>query len=85
MTKVKLVGVNALGETVKLGKEVHHFGDAKNCFGVYIIDASTVKLCTAKGSYLLKKHATLNIYMGILNNRKTHVILKQVVGELIYW
>jgi hypothetical protein len=92
MTKMKLVGVNALNEIVKLSKEVYLFSDMDGKVSVTIEDSSTVKLVTSKGVFFLKKHPTLNIYQGVMKSSvpkardyKCHIILKKVVGELIYW
>lgn len=85
MTKITIAGVNALNEPVKLAADVHRFTDEKNRVSVTIIDATSVKLVTAKGVHTLTKHPTLNIYQGVCAGHKTHIILKKIVGQLIYW
>lgn len=84
MKSITLVGVNTLGEPVKLAKEVVSFTDAKNYFKV-TLDVSSVTITTPKGVYTLEKHPTMNIYQGKCGDTKTHVSLKKIVGELRYW
>lgn len=84
MKSITLVGVNTLGEQVKLAKDVVSFTDAKNYFKV-TLNVSSVTVTTPKGVYQLEKHPTLNIYQGKCAGVKTHVSLKKVVGEIRYW
>lgn len=85
MTKLPLIGINALGEPVKLAKDVAMFTDDKRKMSVTIVDISTVRLVTTKGSYLLAKHPTLNIYQGTCNGRKVQCSLQKIVGWVGYW
>jgi hypothetical protein len=85
MTKILVKGINALGEPVKLAKDVATFTDDKHKLSVTIVDISTVRLVTTKGSYLLQKHPTLNIYQGTCNERKVQCSLQKIVGWVGYW
>jgi len=85
MTKIQLAGVNALGEAIQLSKDVVRFTDDKSQISVSIVDQATVRLVTTKGSYVLTKHPTLNIYQGTLAGHKCQITLKKVVGTLTYW
>ena len=56
------------------------------CNGVMIIVKGLfAKLRTHDGDYLLKKHGTENYYSGTCNTRIVHLILKPMVGNLIWW
>lgn len=85
MTKITITGVNALGEPVKLAADIHRFTDDKNRVSVYILNDYTIKLVTAKGSYQIQRHPSLNIYAGEFNGHKVHISLKKIVGHVIYW
>jgi len=85
MKQFKLQGVNALGEAVKLSADVLHFVDPEGNFEVSHDAPETIRLVTTKGSYILKHHPSLNVFMGELNGHKVHVSLKKVVGQLTYW
>ncbi|RLB94158.1 MAG: hypothetical protein DRH26_01980 [Deltaproteobacteria bacterium] len=83
--KVKLTGINVLGERVKFLKDVVEFTDDNSYFSITMGDANSVKLITPKGTYYLKKHTSLNIYSGICGDTKVRVSLKKIVGLLSYW
>ena len=90
MRRIALVGVNALGESVKYGNEVVKFTDAKNYFSVTVnIDDNGIyaacQVVTPKDTYILLKHSTQNSYHGVCNGRRVHVSLKKIVGEIRYW
>lgn len=52
---------------------------------IVVESGDAVKLRTKKGSYMLKKHDQLNIYTGECNGIKVHVVLKKMVGTVIFW
>ncbi len=85
MKQFKLQGVNALGEAVKLSADVLHFTDPEGNFEITHDAPGTIKLVTVKGTYILKRHPSQNVFMGELNGHKVHVTLKKVVGQLTYW
>lgn len=84
-----LVGVDVLGNEVKLSKDVVAFTGHNDHFRVTRTDDERfIRLVTPNGTYPLQKHKFLNIYQGTWgedNKRKMHIILKKVVGELIIW
>lgn len=84
MKSFKLSGVNAIGNTVKLSKDVVAFTGNADYFRV-VRNKGSVKVITPKGCYNLVKHPTLGIYTGKCGSTKVHVSLKKVVGELRYW
>lgn len=49
------------------------------------INESRVVLITAKGEYVLEKHATQNYYCGKCAGIPVHVIIKPIVGEIIWF
>lgn len=85
MKQFKLQGVNMLGEVVKLSADVAHFQDPEGNFEISLDTPGTIKLVTTKGSYILKRHTSLNVFMGECNGHKVLVTLKKVVGLLTYW
>ena len=85
MRTFNLSGINQLGTSVKLGKDVISFTDGNKHFSIVIMSDSHIQLTTAKGSYNLTKHPTLNYYNGICNNRKVQVHLKAISGWLKFW
>lgn len=42
-------------------------------------------LVTPKGSYVLTKHPTLNIWTTVANGHKVHATIKKLVATLRYW
>jgi len=62
--------------------------DSKPVFTVtpWAVDPSRATLTTKKNTYILKKHPSQNYYwITIGKSVKVHVILKKMVGELIFW
>ena len=84
MRSITLVGVNALGEPVKLSKDMSHFVGHDDYFRVDP-SAAVIKLTTPQAVYYLKKHPSQNIFTGVCKGKKVHVSLKKVVGELRFW
>jgi hypothetical protein len=90
MKRAQLLGVNTLSEPVKFGADVVAFVSSDNYFKITpdrnpegVIFA--VKVTTPKGSYVLTKHPTLNVYAGICGRTKVHISLKKIIGEVRYW
>lgn len=84
-----LAGVDVIGNTVKLSKDVVAFTGHNDHFRVVRTDDDRyIRLVTPKGTYPLQKHKSLNIYQGTWgadNSRKMQISLKKVVGELVIW
>jgi len=45
----------------------------------------SVHLRTKKGDYVLQKHPVCNYHCGTVNGMKIHVILRPMVGRIIFW
>jgi hypothetical protein len=80
-----LAGVNQLGNSVALGKDVISFTDKDKKFSITITDASYIQLKTEKGVYNLSKHPTLNYYHAVCGGHKVQIHLKAVSGWLKFW
>jgi len=86
MKSFPLIGVDTMNQPVKFAKEVVSFTGNHDYFKVIPSqDETTLTLITPKNTYTLHKHATLNIYGGVCANRKVHISLKKIVGELRFW
>lgn len=85
MRSFNLVGKTLDGTVARIGKDVVIFVDTDVKFSVTVLDASRVNLTTAKGSYTLIKHQSLNIYQGTCNNHKVQVSLKAISGWIKFW
>ena len=48
-------------------------------------DDKNVSLITDKGEYNLIKNVSQNYFCGECNGHKVHVILRPMVGEVIFW
>ena len=84
-----LAGVDVIGNTVKLSKDVVAFTGHNDHFRVVRTDDDRfIRLITPNGTYPLQKNNYLNIYQGVWGtdkSRKMHISLKKIVGELIIW
>mgnify|MGYP005855759889 CR=1 FL=1 len=86
MKRFDLVGVDVTGSPVKLNKDVSRFVGHNDYFSIQpSYDRSFITLVTPKGSYFLKKSESANRYQGKCEGRKVHIILKKIIGQLIYW
>jgi hypothetical protein len=88
--KYRLTGRNALNEPVKLAKDCVALTGHADYFRVVRESPEQLKLITGKGTYLLTKQATLNIYQGTWQDsskrtRKMQITLKKIIGELHIW
>ena len=85
---IKLHGVTKDGTKAKtsdVGKVVAFVND-KNSIRVTHSKDGNVTIKTTEGSYILTKHATKNMYSGVLaKGIKAHFICKKIVATLIYW
>ncbi len=93
MKRIKLIAVDSTGTPVKshnCGSAVK-FVDANDYFSITKVNdklrviTPQLQIITPKDTYYLTKHASLDIYQGILKGHKVHVSLKKIVGELRYW
>jgi hypothetical protein len=86
MKQVKLFAVLENGEKVSSSnwQERVKLTDEDGYFHVFP-EKDSCKLTTKKGTYTLKKHPTQNHYHNQLNNFKVQIIVKKMVGTLIYW
>lgn len=88
MDTLALTGFNAVGNTPQLGKDVVYFSDIKGNVTItkdFLGGKEAIALTTKRQTYVLYKHASLNIYTGVANGHKVHVSLKKLVGEVRYW
>ena len=84
MKRFALTGVTALNQPARVSAEVTKFTGHNDYFTV-INKGLAIQLSTPKGSYLLKKHTNQNYYHGTCGGHKVHVILKKIVGEVLFW
>jgi hypothetical protein len=90
MKTFTLVGINAIGEVAKLGKDVISFVDEDRTFSITMPDISYVQLKTNQSVYNLTKHHTINYYNATLTSQsgkvnKIQIHLKAVSGWLKVW
>lgn len=85
MKRFALVGVTALNQPARVNAEVTRFTGHNDYFTVVVKSFGNMELSTPKGSYLLKKHTNQNYYHGTCGGHKVHVILKKIVGEVLFW
>lgn len=88
--RYRLSAINALNEPVKFAKDCVAFTSITDYFRVVRESPEQLKLITGKGTYLLTKHATLDIYQGTWQDsskrtRKMQITLKKITGELHIW
>ena len=84
--QVKLYAVLANGQKVSSSnwQDRHHLQSEDGYFKV-TASGSNVVLTTSKGSYVLEKHPTQNHFAVTAKGIKVQVIVKKMVGTLIYW
>lgn len=67
-------------------KLVAYFSDAeRKQIKTYVINKEIIIVNTRKSQSRLKKHKSLNYYLGVINGIKVQVSLKKLVGEVRYW
>jgi len=83
---IKLAGLLSNGSTAKTHEAWQVVGFASDNFKVSVYAAGYAIVETAKGSYQLGLHDTIeDLYTGICNGVKCHFTKKKIVGKLIYW
>lgn len=85
MKRFALTGVTALSQPARISADVTKFTGHNDYFTVADKGFGNIELSTPKGSYLLKKHTNQNYYHGTCAGRKVHIILKKIVGEVLFW
>jgi len=74
-------------QTCSLKGQVYYYRSENDKIRVSnICDGSEqIKLSTQHGVYRLDKHPSQNMYTGECQGVKVHIMLKPMVGEMIFW
>ncbi len=81
----KLVGIKTDHKPARIGSEVFGFISENNQIAVSLQDNGTVAIVTKNGRNFIKKSVSQNMYVGIVNDIRIHVILKKISGKVIAW
>ncbi len=87
MKTIQLVGVTAEGvpATNQQAHLVTAFVSTLGNNHCKINFDGSVTYTTSKDKYLFIEHKSINRYQGMAGKNKAHIILKKVVGKIVYW